>query len=97
MVMASLCQDVGVHPNGGSTYSSSSLVRLFLRVKLLRKSRAQQLDGTTAIFSDKAKATNILFRFLFAYAGPYEVKRGRSVEKTMAVSVYLQCDNCCAD
>ena len=79
MVMASLCQDVGVHPMGGVRTVRYHLSDCFT-CKLLRKSRAQQLMAPLPSFRIKLRQP-IFCSVSVDYAGPYEVKRNRSVEK----------------
>ena len=79
MVLASLCQDEGVQPIGGIRTVRHYLINCFT-CKLLRKSRAQQLVAPLPSFRVHPKQP-VFSSISIDYAGPYEVKRGRSVEK----------------
>lgn len=77
--LASLCIDVGVKPVGEMRTVRHYLSNCFT-CKLLRKTRAQQLMASLPDF--RVKARQPLFSSTsIDYAGPYEVTRGRSIEK----------------
>ena len=79
MVLASLSQDAGVQPIGGIRTVRHHLANCFT-CKLLQKSRAQQLMAPLPSFRIRPKQP-VFCSTSIDYAGPYEVKRGRSIEK----------------
>ena len=79
MVLASLCQDESVQPIGGIRTVRHYLINCFT-CKLLRKSRAQQLIASLPSFQVHPKQP-VFSSISINYAGSYEGKRGRSVEK----------------
>ena len=79
MVLASLCQDVGVHLIGGVRAIRRHLSSCF-QCKVLRQSRAEQLMAPLPAFRVKPRQP-VFSSVSIDYAGPYLVKRGRSEEK----------------
>ena len=80
--MASLSADIGVRPIGGvgtvRSYLNDCLV-----CKLLRKTRAEQLMAPLPDYRIRPREA-VFTSVAINYAGPYEIKRGRSVEKCWA-------------
>ena len=79
MVLTFLCQDDGIQSIGGIQTVRHYLIDCFT-CKLLRKSRAQQLMIPLPSFRVNPKQ-RAFSSMSIDYAGPFEVKCGRSVEK----------------
>ena len=78
-VLAALNQDIGVQLVGGIRTVRHYLAGCFA-CKLLRKSRSQQLMAPLPQYRVKPRQP-VFSSVSIDYAGPYEVKRGRSTEK----------------
>ena len=78
-VLASSNTDVGVRPVGGVRTVRLCLHDCFV-CKLLRKSRAEQLMAPLPNYRVRPREP-VVSSITIDYAGPYEVKRGRSTEK----------------
>ena len=79
MVVAALRQDVGILLIGGTRTVRGYLADCFT-CKLLRKTRAQQLMAPLPQYRVKPRQP-VFSSISIDYAGPYEVKRARSLEK----------------
>ena len=78
-VLASLNNDLGVRPIGGVKAVRSHLTGCH-QCKLIRKKKAEQLMASLPGF--RVRSGKPVFNSIcLDYAGPYEVKRGRSIEK----------------
>ena len=79
MVVAALRQDVGILLIGGARTVRDYLANCFT-CKLLCKTRAQQLMAPLPQYRVKPRQP-VFSSISINYAGPYEVKRARSLEK----------------
>ena len=78
-ILLSLISDVTVIPiNGARTVRS--MIKDCCVCKLLQKTRSEQLMAPLPEFRVKPREA-VFHSISIVYAGPYEVKRGRSLEK----------------